>query len=76
MAGADRGRYNERVDALRRDDLERARRLSPAERLRLALETADAGIALKRSALRVRHPDESESEIDARLRRWLRRQDA
>jgi len=40
-------------------------------RLILALELADAGIALMRARLRREHPDESEAQITERLRRWL-----
>jgi len=39
--------------------------------LLLALEMAEAGIAMVRSRLRREHPGESEAEIDARLGRWL-----
>jgi hypothetical protein len=31
----------------------------------------EAGVALMRQNLRRRHPDESDGQIDARLRRWL-----
>jgi hypothetical protein len=63
------------VDALRRDDIERARRTVPAERAKQALALMSTGIRLKRAALRARHPTESEIEIAARLRRWLARED-
>ncbi len=62
------------MDELRKDDIARARRATAAERLSQALDTAAAGIALKRDSLRVRYPDESEAEIDARLRTWLRQE--
>ena len=61
------------VDELRKDDVARARRAPAAERLAQALDAAAAGIALKRDALRARYPNESEAEIDARLRAWLRK---
>jgi Rv0078B-related antitoxin len=59
------------VDPLRRDDIERARRVPPEERARQAIDMMRAGFALKRSALRARFPAESEPEIDTRFQRWL-----
>ena len=59
------------MDALKRDDLEQSRSTPPAEKLVQALELAEAGIRLKRAALRNRHPDLSEREIDLALARWL-----
>jgi hypothetical protein len=61
------------MDPLRRDDLERARRTTPAERARQAFELMRTGIRLRRAALRARFPEESEEQIEARLRRWLAR---
>ena len=61
------------MDPLRRDDIERARRATPAERAKQALELMRTGIRLRRAALRARFPDESEAQIEARLRRWLAR---
>lgn len=43
-----------------------------AERLRLALELFGAGEAVMRQNLRRKHPDENESQIEARLAAWLR----
>jgi hypothetical protein len=63
------------VDALRRDDLERARLTPPERRAAEALEVMRAGFRLKRIALRLRHPEASEEEIDQHLRRWLQRDD-
>mgnify|MGYP001121475303 CR=1 FL=1 len=48
----------------------------PEARLLQALEMADEGIAMKRLALRRQHPDETEEEIAARLRRWLHHEDS
>jgi hypothetical protein len=62
------------MDPLRRDDLDRARRMPLEERARLALSAMRTGIKLKRAALRQRFPDASEAEIDERLRRWLARE--
>jgi hypothetical protein len=59
------------VDALREDDLERARSTPPGEKLRQALELMQLGIALKRRRLRAAEPGASEEEIDARLLAWM-----
>jgi len=59
------------VDQLRKDGIERARRKSPAERLREALDAMQTGIDLKRAALQRQHPDEDHGQIEARLREWL-----
>jgi Rv0078B-related antitoxin len=63
------------VDVLEREAVEQARRTLPGERARQALDAMKAGFRLKRAALRARHPGESESQIDARFRRWLERDD-
>lgn len=42
-----------------------------AARLRLALDMFEDGVALMRQNLRRRHADESDEEIEARLRAWL-----
>ena len=59
------------MDRLRRDDIERARRATPAEKARQALEMMRAGIRLKRAGLRARYPDESDQQIEQRVRQWL-----
>lgn len=46
--------------------------MSPAEKLRAALELHDVGVELMRQNLRRRHPDASEKEIDDLLADWLR----
>jgi hypothetical protein len=61
------------VDPLRRDDIERARATPPEERAKQALEAMRTGIRLKRASLAARHPNESPEEIEARLQRWLER---
>jgi hypothetical protein len=61
------------MDALRRDDLDRARRTPPEERALQALEAMRTGIRLKQAALRLRFPDETDAEIERRLREWLAR---
>jgi len=62
------------MDPLRRDDIERARRLPIEERAKLALEMMRTGIKLKRASLRARYPEASESEIEEKLLLWLRRE--
>lgn len=59
------------MDALRKDDIERAKRISDAEKLSLALELMATGIQLKRDALANRYPHETKEEIERRLRTWL-----
>jgi hypothetical protein len=65
--------YNPSMDALRRDDLERARATSPEERARQAFDAMRTGIRLKRAALRARDPEATQEEIEDRLQRWLER---
>ena len=59
------------MDALRRDDIERARRTPPAEKALQALDLMFAGIELRRAGLRARRPEATATEIEAELRRWL-----
>lgn len=61
------------MDALRQDDLERARRTPPATKLQQALEAMATGIRLKRASLRQRHPTASDAELEAMLGAWLER---
>jgi hypothetical protein len=42
-----------------------------AGRLRLALALHDDGVRLMRQNFRRRHPDETDDEIDERVRAWL-----
>jgi hypothetical protein len=53
------------------DDTDTARERL-AHKLRVALALHEDGIALMRENLRRRHPGESDGEITARLRLWLR----
>jgi hypothetical protein len=48
------------------------RNMSPADKLRAALELHDVGVALMRQNLRRRHPGESDQLIDERLTKWVR----
>jgi hypothetical protein len=59
------------MDALRRDDIERARCTPPAEKALQALDLMSAGIELRRAGLRARRPEATAAEIEAELRRWL-----
>ena len=59
------------MDPLRRDDIERARRATPEEKAAQALEMADTAIWLKRAGLQARYPDESDEQIEQRVREWL-----
>ena len=44
---------------------------SAAEKLRVAFDLADEGMALQRQNLRRRHPGASEAEIDRLFEEWL-----
>lgn len=46
--------------------------MSPAEKLRAALELHEVGVAVMRQNLRRRHPEASESRIEQMLSAWLR----
>ncbi len=61
------------MDALRKDDIERAQATPPEEKARQAIDAMRTGIRLKRIALRVRDPQASPEEIEERLQRWLER---
>ena len=58
------------MDALTADDLETSRQTLPPEKLAQALEMAEAGVRLKRAALRHALPASTEQEVDAALERW------
>ena len=63
------------MDPMRRDDIERARRTPPGEKALQTFDLMATGIVLYRAGLRARYPGESEQEIEARVREWLRRDD-
>lgn len=65
------GCYDPAVDPLRRDDVDAMRTTSPEEKARQAFELMRAGIQLKRTALRARHPRAAPDEIEAMLQVWL-----
>ncbi len=59
------------MDVLTADDVQTSRQTPPAEKLAQALEMAEAGVRLKRAALRHALPALTEQEVDAALERWL-----
>jgi hypothetical protein len=63
------------MDLLRRDDIERAMRASPAEKLVQAVELMTLGIELRRAGIRARKPEATDAEVEQELRRWLERRD-
>ncbi|MFT7625180.1 MAG: hypothetical protein ACI9WU_004371, partial [Myxococcota bacterium] len=67
--------YNRSVERLRRDELDRASAVPSNVRAAQALDMMATGIRLKRVALRNRHSDAAEGEIDRMLRAWLLQRD-
>jgi hypothetical protein len=61
------------MEALRRDDLERARRTPPEEKAKQAFALMRFGIKLQRSKLRQELPGEPDEQIRRRLLRWMAR---
>lgn len=61
------------LEALRHDDLERARRASPEEKARQAFALMRFGIKLQRSKLRQQFPGEPDKQIRERLLLWMMR---
>jgi hypothetical protein len=57
------------MDALAADDLETSRRTSPEEKLAQVFDMADAGIRLRRAALRHASANSTEQDVDAALER-------
>ena len=47
----------------------------PARRFRTAVSLHDVSVKMKRQQFRYRHPDESDLQIEERLREWLHRPD-
>ncbi len=60
------------MDPLRKNDLERFRRMSADERMKAVFETVNTGIRIQMAALRQRRPGASDGEIEAHLRNWLK----
>ncbi len=46
--------------------------LTPAEKLNLALELFESGVAMMREKLKREHPTEPDERIEERLRAWIR----
>lgn len=65
-----------RVDPLEKDDIERAKRMSPEERMRAVFDAVNTGVRIRLAALRAKYPEATEGEIDAKLREWLREERA
>ncbi|MEO8800058.1 MAG: hypothetical protein ABI551_19335 [Polyangiaceae bacterium] len=59
------------MDALRKDDIERAKATPPGEKARQALELMAMGIAMQRNKLRALDPHASDEDIEERLYAWL-----
>lgn len=64
-----------KMDALRQQDIAAARAVSPAEKLRQALELMTVGIELKRANLARSLPGASEQELANALAAWLESDD-
>lgn len=64
------------MDPLRKDDIERARRAPPEERMRAVLDAVNAGVRIRLASLRAKRPQATEGEIEAALREWLRHERA
>jgi len=46
--------------------------LTPSEKLQIALELFESVVAMMRETLKRRHPNESDAQIEERLRQWIR----
>jgi len=53
-------------------DVVESRSLTPSEKLGIALELFESGVAMMRETLKREHPTESDALIEERLRQWLR----
>lgn len=60
------------MDALRKDDINRVKRLRPEERLEAALAAVNTGVRIRWAALRAKRPDASEHDLDSAMRDWLK----
>ncbi|HEY5960779.1 MAG TPA: hypothetical protein VIV60_29695 [Polyangiaceae bacterium] len=59
------------MDALRRDDIDSARELSPKDKLSQALEVMAYGLTAKRQNLQRRTSNASANEVDKDFDAWL-----
>jgi hypothetical protein len=60
------------VDPLRKDDIERMKRMPPDERMRAVLAAVNAGVRIRVAALRAKRPQATDREIEVALREWLK----
>ncbi len=65
----DQGRQPAHIQEAERIQQELIRKMSPARRLEIAREMYETAWKIKEGGLRAQHPDWSESEIAAKLRR-------
>lgn len=73
MSGLGDRSFARRVSDDDRPDAEQMaifRRMTAAERVRLAFRLREDAIRLRRACLRTEHPGESDSLIEARVREW------
>jgi hypothetical protein len=59
------------VTTLREHDRSLQARLTPAEKLALALDMMAEGLALQRANLARRHPEATPEQLEALYRKWL-----
>ena len=71
LAAGDRGKLGP-MDPLRKDDIERTKRMPPEERMRAVLAAVDAGVRIRLATLRAKRPHATDGEIEAALRDWLK----
>jgi len=60
------------MDPLRKDDIERMKRMPPDERMRAALAAVNAGVRIRLATLRAKRPQATDRELEAALRAWLK----
>ncbi len=60
------------MDPLRKNDIERMKRMPPEERLRAVIATVNAGVRIRLATLRAKRPQATDSECEAALREWLK----
>lgn len=68
-----RERYDCRMDALAKDDIERSRATRPEVKLAQALDMMEAGLRLQRSRLAHEHRGASVEELERLFEQWLAR---
>lgn len=61
----------ELIEALRRDKVEAAKRMSPESKLAAGAELFDMACELARSGIRMQHPDADDAQVDELLRQRL-----